>query len=123
MEKSNIKACIRIRPLLKKETEKVPFQIQNNKLKFTNPKNETEKLTYEFDSIFDELGTQTQIFESEIVPIIEEHTCKGFNSTIFCYGRTSSGKTFTMEGNEKEPGSFMKIKVKRIDYSNYKIPI
>jgi kinesin family protein 5 len=23
---------------------------------------------------------------------------KGYNGTIFCYGQTSSGKTFTMEG-------------------------
>jgi centromeric protein E len=29
---------------------------------------------------------------------------EGFNVTIFAYGQTSSGKTFTMRGNENEPG-------------------
>ncbi|KAJ3338718.1 hypothetical protein HDU93_009124 [Gonapodya sp. JEL0774] len=28
----------------------------------------------------------------------------GINGTIFAYGQTSSGKTFTMQGNEKQPG-------------------
>ena len=28
----------------------------------------------------------------------------GFNATIFAYGQTSSGKTYTMMGTEEEPG-------------------
>lgn len=29
---------------------------------------------------------------------------KGFNATIFAYGQTSSGKTYTMLGDEHNPG-------------------
>ena len=29
---------------------------------------------------------------------------EGFNSVIFAYGQTASGKTFTLSGNEDEPG-------------------
>lgn len=28
----------------------------------------------------------------------------GFNGTIFAYGQTAAGKTFTMQGTEKHPG-------------------
>ena len=29
---------------------------------------------------------------------------EGFNGTIFAYGQTSSGKTYTMKGSSKDPG-------------------
>ena len=29
---------------------------------------------------------------------------KGFNATIFAYGATGAGKTYTMMGNQKNPG-------------------
>lgn len=28
----------------------------------------------------------------------------GVNGTVFAYGQTSSGKTYTIQGNEREPG-------------------
>ena len=33
-----------------------------------------------------------------------EAAISGINATIFVYGQTSSGKTFTMRGNESEVG-------------------
>lgn len=35
---------------------------------------------------------------------IVEACMKGFNGTIFAYGQTSSGKTYTMMGDEANPG-------------------
>ena len=29
---------------------------------------------------------------------------KGYHGTVFAYGQTSSGKTFTMSGNDEHPG-------------------
>lgn len=31
-------------------------------------------------------------------------TLQGFNATVFAYGQTSSGKTYTVRGDEKDPG-------------------
>jgi len=31
---------------------------------------------------------------------------EGFNGTIFAYGQTGTGKTFTMEGNNKHLNKF-----------------
>ena len=36
-----------------------------------------------------------------------EGTINGFNSTVFAYGATGAGKTFTMLGNEHNPGVMM----------------
>lgn len=34
---------------------------------------------------------------------------KGFNATVFAYGTTGSGKTYTMTGTETQPGIMYKI--------------
>lgn len=52
------------------------------------------------DKIFHETN---EVFENVVQPIIHE-SMKGFNGTIFAYGQTSSGKTYTMVGDEKNPG-------------------
>lgn len=41
---------------------------------------------------------------NDIAQPIVEAAIAGFNGTIFAYGQTSSGKTFTMTGNEGQPG-------------------
>ena len=38
------------------------------------------------------------IFEETAVPIIMS-VLEGYNGTIFAYGQTGTGKTFTMEGS------------------------
>uniref|UniRef100_A0A1I8P5E2 Kinesin motor domain-containing protein n=1 Tax=Stomoxys calcitrans TaxID=35570 RepID=A0A1I8P5E2_STOCA len=35
---------------------------------------------------------------------IVHSTIQGFNGTIFAYGQTSSGKTYTMMGDDDNPG-------------------
>lgn len=44
-----------------------------------------------------------QIFDSVAKEIVDA-TLLGFNGTIFAYGQTSAGKTFTMKGNEQNEG-------------------
>ena len=43
------------------------------------------------------------VYATTVCPLIEA-TVSGFNSTIFAYGQTSSGKTFTMHGTGEEDG-------------------
>ena len=40
--------------------------------------------------------TQEKLFKQAITPIVQE-VLDGFNCTIFAYGQTGTGKTFTME--------------------------
>ena len=49
-------------------------------------------------------GPQTQqqeLYDQAIIPIVNE-VLEGFNCTIFAYGQTGTGKTFTMEGNGRK---------------------
>lgn len=57
--------------------------------------------SYNFDGAYDEDTTQSDFFAEVGKPIVEE-VLKGFNCTIFAYGQTGTGKTFTMEGLKDE---------------------
>lgn len=58
---------------------------------------------YTLDHVFGpDLSTQ-QIYEQTTRSLIAK-VVNGFNSTVFAYGQTSSGKTFTMRGSESEAG-------------------
>lgn len=48
--------------------------------------------------------SQHRLYAQAIHPIVEE-VLEGFNCTIFAYGQTGTGKTFTMEGGERDRGS------------------
>jgi kinesin family member 11 len=50
-----------------------------------------------FDRVFDEYASQAQLYEETVKPIVTE-VLEGYNCTVFAYGQTSSGKTYTMEG-------------------------
>ena len=52
---------------------------------------------YTFDHIFDMDSTQDDVYKISAVPAVES-LISGFNSTIFAYGQTGTGKTYTMEG-------------------------
>lgn len=43
------------------------------------------------------------MFDNIVRPIVDA-AVNGFNGTIFAYGQTSSGKTYTMMGTLEEPG-------------------
>jgi kinesin family protein 3/17 len=52
---------------------------------------------YTFDYIFDMDSTQEDVYQISAVPAVESLE-DGYNSTIFAYGQTGTGKTYTMEG-------------------------
>ncbi|KAG8654827.1 kinesin-like protein KIN-7N isoform X2 [Manihot esculenta] len=60
-------------------------------------------VTYAFDHVFDESCTNARVYELLTKDIIHA-AVEGFNGTAFAYGQTSSGKTFTMNGSETDPG-------------------
>lgn len=43
---------------------------------------------------------QQRLYDQAISPIVEE-VLDGFNCTIFAYGQTGTGKTYTMEGGDR----------------------
>lgn len=56
-----------------------------------------------FDKVFGPECRQQEIYRDVVKPMIDQVVC-GFNCTIFAYGPTGTGKTYTMEGQESETG-------------------
>ncbi|KAL8261834.1 hypothetical protein R6Q59_025883 [Mikania micrantha] len=55
---------------------------------------------YTFDKVFGPSAHQKDLYEQAVIPIVKE-VLEGFNCTIFAYGQTGTGKTYTMEGDCK----------------------
>ena len=120
-EKENFKksiykilVAVRCRPLTEREKEistKETIQIIDNKViklkdpnGFLNPNNKRGKeQILEFDYAFNNNDSQEIIFNCTTQPLIEG-IINGFNATVFAYGATGAGKTYTMLGDDENPG-------------------
>ncbi|KAG0679062.1 kinesin-like protein Klp5 [Pichia californica] len=75
-----------------------------------------------FDKLFDENCTQNEVYENSTKPSIEA-VLDGYNSTVFAYGATGCGKTYTITGTPDNPGIiFLAVKelFTRIENQNEK---
>ncbi|KAK1394579.1 kinesin-like protein KIN-5D [Heracleum sosnowskyi] len=62
--------------------------------------------TFMFDKVFGPASQQKDLYEQAVSPIVYE-VLEGYNCTIFAYGQTGTGKTYTMEGGaRKKNGEF-----------------
>ena len=97
---------VRVRPLNELEAEKgTAWKNENSKIFQIHtvtgePVNESP---YLLDNIFGKGWTTQQVYEQTTQALIQK-VVGGFNSTVFAYGQTSSGKTHTMRGTDEEPG-------------------
>lgn len=55
------------------------------------------------DRVFSGSSTNYDVFDEIVKPIIDRGV-QGFNGTVFAYGQTASGKTYTMTGDQTSPG-------------------
>ncbi|KAF5751507.1 kinesin-related protein-like [Tripterygium wilfordii] len=62
--------------------------------------------TFLFDKVFGPASQQMDLYDHAVSPIVNE-VLEGYNCTIFAYGQTGTGKTYTMEGGaRKKNGEF-----------------
>ncbi|XP_061090698.1 kinesin-like protein KIF3A isoform X2 [Conger conger] len=104
----NVKVVVRCRPLNQKEkmmghklavsVDEIRGTITVNKLETSN---EPPK-TFTFDTVFGPESKQLDVYNLTARPIIDS-VLEGYNGTIFAYGQTGTGKTFTMEGVRAVP--------------------
>jgi len=57
------------------------------------------KNVFGHDKTFGEQASTRQVYNSVARPIVTSAIAPGLNGTIFAYGQTSSGKTYTMQGD------------------------
>lgn len=57
---------------------------------------------YTFDAVYDCNSKQMDLYDETFRPLVDS-VLMGFNGTIFAYGQTGTGKTYTMEGVFNHP--------------------
>ena len=96
-----VKVVVRLRPLNKKEKANdrkriVDVHTSLHQIQLNGPRG---KKSFTFDAVFDADSKQKDVYEEIAYPLIES-VLSGYNGTIFAYGQTGCGKTFTMQGEE-----------------------
>jgi hypothetical protein len=104
MNKSEcVKVTMRCRPLNKQEMSDgrqviINISPSRGEILVKSPNNEQEDKAFTFDNVFDWTSTQEGVYNDTAYPIVQS-VIEGYNGTIFAYGQTGTGKTFTMEVN------------------------
>ncbi|KAL9464087.1 hypothetical protein AB3S75_001813 [Citrus x aurantiifolia] len=65
--------------------------------------NRTKEKNYCFDHVFGPGCTNLDVYTARISSVISG-VVQGLNATVFAYGSTGSGKTYTMVGTKSDPG-------------------
>ncbi|KAL9429121.1 hypothetical protein AB3S75_031015 [Citrus x aurantiifolia] len=105
----NVQVLLRCRPLSDDEQKSnVPRVISCNEHKrevtvLQSVANKQIDRVFTFDKVFGPKAQQRSIYDQAIVPIVNE-VLDGFNCTVFAYGQTGTGKTYTMEGGMRNKG-------------------
>eukprot|EP00562_Extubocellulus_spinifer_P020182 CAMPEP_0178588094 /NCGR_PEP_ID=MMETSP0697-20121206/26830_1 /TAXON_ID=265572 /ORGANISM="Extubocellulus spinifer, Strain CCMP396" /LENGTH=1481 /DNA_ID=CAMNT_0020224381 /DNA_START=164 /DNA_END=4609 /DNA_ORIENTATION=+ len=95
----NIQVCCRVRPMMVSERQNglkgVVEAFSDTEVGCFDARTKSWK-SYSFDRIWGPESTQRGVFQ-DVEPLALS-VVDGFNATIFAYGQTSSGKSYTMEG-------------------------
>ncbi|KAL1345380.1 hypothetical protein HN51_019129 [Arachis hypogaea] len=108
----NVQVLLRCRPLNEDEMRvNTPVVISCNEGRrevsaVQNIANKQIDKTFAFDKVFGPASQQKELYDQAVSPIVYE-VLEGYNCTIFAYGQTGTGKTYTMEGGaRKKNGEF-----------------
>ena len=100
-----VKVAIRVRPMNKHEMEQnsklcVTVDTANSTVSVISDRNEAK--TFPFDYVYPMETTQREVYDQVAFPIVDS-IFQGYNGTVFAYGQTGCGKTFTMMGIVTDP--------------------
>ena len=114
-EAARIEVAVRIRPEnsfeLSQRLHRNIIEEQDNVI-YIDPEQDKERLgmkrrkrlEYAFDKVYSQSSTQQDVFEGTVKQLLPSLFI-GYNSSVFCYGATGAGKTYTMMGDESSmPG-------------------
>ncbi|XP_015260569.1 PREDICTED: kinesin-like protein KIF3B [Cyprinodon variegatus] len=104
----SVKVVVRCRPMNDKEKASkfeavVSVNVKLGQIMVRNPR-EAGALpkVFTFDSVYDSSSKQIDLYDETFRPLVDS-VLLGFNGTIFAYGQTGTGKTYTMEGVRNDP--------------------
>eukprot|EP00933_Yihiella_yeosuensis_P070436 TRINITY_DN7853_c2_g3_i1.p1 TRINITY_DN7853_c2_g3~~TRINITY_DN7853_c2_g3_i1.p1 ORF type:complete len:1267 (-),score=340.43 TRINITY_DN7853_c2_g3_i1:264-4064(-) len=97
----NISVSIRIRPVVELER----LRGESGSSIWATDKSDSSKVVdrrtgevWNFDHVFGPLAGTSELYECAVRDVVGSF-CEGVNGTIFAYGQTASGKTYTMQGD------------------------
>lgn len=100
---NKIKAAIRVRPFLASEIKSgyknTRFVIDQHK-KEISVIDDTSKRSFHFDYLFSQDAAHEDLYYGCKIDHMIDKAIEGYHSTIFAYGQTGAGKTYTMQGAE-----------------------
>ncbi|XP_070565590.1 kinesin-II 95 kDa subunit-like [Ptychodera flava] len=105
----SVKVVVRCRPMNEKEVAAghdrvVDMDVKKGVITISNPKASHGEAPrqFTFDAVYDWNSKQQGLYD-ETFRVLVDSVLEGFNGTIFAYGQTGTGKTFTMEGVRSDP--------------------
>ncbi|XP_017295220.1 kinesin-like protein KIF3B [Kryptolebias marmoratus] len=104
----SVKVVVRCRPMNEKERAAgfervVSVDVKLGQIIVRNPREASElPKVFTFDSVYDWNSKQLDLYDETFRPLVDS-VLFGFNGTIFAYGQTGTGKTYTMEGIRNDP--------------------
>ncbi|XP_046824647.1 kinesin-like protein KIF3B [Vespa crabro] len=104
-----VQVVVRCRPMDEKETARGYIRVvdvipSRGVVEIRHPRDDpsTDNVkVFTFDAVYDWRSTQQELYEETVRPLVSS-VLDGFNGTIFAYGQTGTGKTYTMEGSKME---------------------
>ncbi len=102
-----VKVVLRCRPMNSTEKEAgrkrvVDMNGATGQIRLTNPQVNEPPKEFTFDGAYNWESKQVDVYDGTCRPIVEQ-VLEGFNGTVFAYGQTGTGKTFSMEGVAGDP--------------------
>uniref|UniRef100_A0A8C2YUR2 Kinesin-like protein n=1 Tax=Chinchilla lanigera TaxID=34839 RepID=A0A8C2YUR2_CHILA len=105
----SVRVVVRCRPMNSKEKaasydKVVDVDVKLGQVSVKNPKGTAHEMpkTFTFDAVYDWNAKQFELYDETFRPLVDS-VLQGFNGTIFAYGQTGTGKTYTMEGVRGDP--------------------
>ncbi|XP_053393592.1 kinesin-like protein KIF19 [Mercenaria mercenaria] len=112
----NLTVCLRLRPMNEDEillgATCIAHKVEDRMVVLMDPMEDPEDILranrsrekqFVFDTCFDGSCTQEDVYESSTKFLID-NVITGYNATVFAYGATGAGKTYTMLGTDDDPG-------------------
>ncbi|XP_069744371.1 kinesin-like protein KIF3C isoform X2 [Narcine bancroftii] len=99
-----VKVVVRCRPMNGKEEaaaceQIVVMDVKVGQVSVRNPKATSSEMpkSFTFDAVYENSSKQSDLYDETVRPLVDS-VLQGFNGTVFAYGQTGTGKTYTMQG-------------------------
>ncbi|XP_075755717.1 kinesin-like protein KIF19 isoform X3 [Pelodiscus sinensis] len=119
-QQQQLTVALRIRPINEAELEEnaviIAHKVGQQMVLLMDPSegpddilraNRSRERTFIFDMVFDHKATQEEVYVST-TNILVDGVISGYNATVFAYGPTGAGKTYTMLGTDSDPGIYVR---------------